>query len=1041
MALYERFICIGELDDIDASLTASCCAVELASDDHPEMPSLLSNYGVSFQTRFKSLGQFEDIESSIAILRRADELMPDEHPAKPICSNNLGISLLSRFDITGEFEDLEDAITSHRSAVDHTPDGHPDKPERFSGLGNSFLARFERTGELEDIEQAILTHRRAVELTPDGHADKPSYFTNMGNSFLRCYERTGESMELEQAILGHRRAVQLTPDGHSDKPSRLNNLGSSLLRRFERTGELEDIEHGILSHRQAVELTPDGHPGKPAQFNNLGNSFLARFARTGEMVDLEQAISTHRRAVELTPDGHPDKPSLFVNLGSSLSGRFELTGKLEDLEPAISTYRRALELTADEYPQKPSMLRNLCYNLCNRFEQTQELADIQEAISAGERAIELSPEGHPGLFGHYSAFSLCFRHRFKHSGDIDDITKAISLLKKAKELITEGDPWVSGLLENLGSAQVLLFTHSQAQSDFDAAIESFTMSTSHSYGSSSIRFKSAKRCVRLLYDHPSFTTTNSLLSAHSRIIAILPEIVWLGHGIDRRYEESSQLGVLVNAAVSAAIAAGALTQAVEWLDAGRALIWAQVLSLRTPLDELRASRPDLADLLQSVQARLQSSASSAFALDRDTFGRFAGITVSSSADRHRKAVIEYDNLMKKIRASPGFENFLRPKTIESLIAPSRLLEGPVVFINFHASRCDALILCPGGSLTSVALPDLSLRRVSSILALWLSELKAHAGRARGLVPAEQMRGYLNPFTLVLEQLWIWIVGPILEALDLAAFTENDRLPHLTWCPTGPLVYLPLHAAGLYNQPFGPRVFDFVVSSYTPSLTTVLRACESVATAEDISNTKVLLVTQPATPGHSRLPGTARESAGLQRVLAFSHIETTVLDDKDATVSAVQAAMPQHPWIHLACHGTQDVMGDPTQGAFLLQDGRLSLTDLMSTVSGNAEVAFLSACQTAVGNLKNPEESAHLAAGMLAVGFKGVVGTTWSIRDDDAPVVVEVFYKELLALRSAGTLGKGGTGAAYALHEATRVLREQVGENSFLRWVPFVHFGV
>ena len=101
---------------------------------------------------------------------------------------------------------------------------------------------------------------------------------------------------------------------------------------------------------------------------------------------------------------------------------------------------------------------------------------------------------------------------------------------------------------------------------------------------------------------------------------------------------------------------------------------------------------------------------------------------------------------------------------------------------------------------------------------------------------------------------------------------------------------------------------------------------------------------------------------------------------------------------------------------------------------------MSACQTAVGDERTPEESAHLAAGMLAVGFKGVIATMWSIMDADAPVVVEQFYKTLLALRDTTRLQRGETGAAYALHEALKVLREQVGEDDFLRWAPFVHFG-
>ncbi|VDC00819.1 unnamed protein product [Peniophora sp. CBMAI 1063] len=114
---------------------------------------------------------------------------------------------------------------------------------------------------------------------------------------------------------------------------------------------------------------------------------------------------------------------------------------------------------------------------------------------------------------------------------------------------------------------------------------------------------------------------------------------------------------------------------------------------------------------------------------------------------------------------------------------------------------------------------------------------------------------------------------------------------------------------------------------------------------------------------------------------------------------------------------------------------------MGTTADNAELAFLSACQTAVGDEKIPGESMHLAAGMLAVGYKGVIATMWSIQDDDAPVIVEAYYRKLLELRASGTLGVGETGAAYALHEAGKRLREKVGEKNVVHWAPFVHFGI
>lgn len=265
------------------------------------------------------------------------------------------------------------------------------------------------------------------------------------------------------------------------------------------------------------------------------------------------------------------------------------------------------------------------------------------------------------------------------------------------------------------------------------------------------------------------------------------------------------------------------------------------------------------------------------------------------------------------------------------------------------------------------------------------------------------------------------------------------LPHVTWCTTGPLAQLPLHAAGIYDhaaQRSRLHVFDYVVSSYTPSLSILTRCSEGHSPQVPIPD--LLVVTQPATPGQPPLPSTRDEGARLKAL--FSQESYTLLEHDQATVDATLDAVNKHTWVHFACHGFQN-LGDPTQSAFALFDGRLSLAALMSTASENAELAFLSACQTATGDERLPEESAHLAAGMLAVGFKGVVATMWSIKDEDAPVIVEAYYKRLLEIRESARLSHGETGAAYALHDAVRILREKVGENEFKRWVPFVHFGV
>ena len=99
-----------------------------------------------------------------------------------------------------------------------------------------------------------------------------------------------------------------------------------------------------------------------------------------------------------------------------------------------------------------------------------------------------------------------------------------------------------------------------------------------------------------------------------------------------------------------------------------------------------------------------------------------------------------------------------------------------------------------------------------------------------------------------------------------------RLPHVTWCPTGPLTRLPLHAAGIYDlhvpTDSRPRVYDYVVSSYTPSLSALLRSLRSAN--GQLADPKVLLVTQPATPGYGALSGTDDERRRLENVLPNLH---------------------------------------------------------------------------------------------------------------------------------------------------------------------------
>ena len=90
-----------------------------------------------------------------------------------------------------------------------------------------------------------------------------------------------------------------------------------------------------------------------------------------------------------------------------------------------------------------------------------------------------------------------------------------------------------------------------------------------------------------------------------------------------------------------------------------------------------------------------------------------------------------------------------------------------------------------------------------------------------------------------------------------------------------------------------------------------------------------------------------------------------------------------------------------------------------------------------------DEAVHLAAGMLAAGYRRVVATMWMISDRHAPGVAKNFYEYLWSRRKEGSgSGFDGSLSAYAFHHSIQQLREQLdnSEKSLLTWAAYVHYG-
>ncbi|EIN03483.1 hypothetical protein PUNSTDRAFT_32736, partial [Punctularia strigosozonata HHB-11173 SS5] len=157
--------------------------------------------------------------------------------------------------------------------------------------------------------------------------------------------------------------------------------------------------------------------------------------------------------------------------------------------------------------------------------------------------------------------------------------------------------------------------------------------------------------------------------------------------------------------------------------------------------------------------------------------------------------------------------------------------------------------------------------------------------------------------------------------------------------------------------------------------------------------------------------------------------------KGISASTLLKTLPHADILHIACHGYQDST-NPLGSGLVLADKLVTVSDLMRLSLPRASVAFLCGCDTAKGDVNQPDQAVHLATTMLFVGFRSVVATLWSMQDDDGPILAQTFYEALLST-TGPTLTMDAV--AYALDEAVHKLRDINMLPS--TWAPFVHVGM
>ncbi|KAJ1305521.1 hypothetical protein OPQ81_000528 [Rhizoctonia solani] len=1039
----------GDPEDLTLSISYQLKALESTPQENENTPNIMCNLGNSYHTRFLRMNDRADIDRSIEFYTQAMGLTPQGHASRPAQLQSLGQSHFSCFREFGEISDIEKAIELQRQALELAHPNDPNVPGWLNNLADSYTSRFDRLGHSDDINKAIELLNRAIHLTPNGHANLPTWLTTLGNAHRSRFTREGNLGDINDAIEYQSQAVLATPDGHAYKRVRLSHLGGSYLSRFKHLGNLEDLEKAIRFLSQALKLTPRG-VNQIGLLIDLGNSYGLKFERLGQLSDVDEAINYLILAETLATNQHAIMPDVLTslgftylrrferlrnlggwhanrglflnNLGRSHAQRFSHSGKREDLENAVVCLTQATSLLPENHPGMPGILHNLAHLLDIHPDST--LGAIDAAVDYQTRAVSLTPEEHVQLPNFINSLGLLYRRRYKKQGKLEDIEQAIQWLAVSVALTPEEHARMPLWLTNLGESHLEQYKKQKHLSSLFSAIECYRRCAQRPAVFPYIQLHAAFTWGKLASIPGLPFPEDESLKAYQVAMDLVPHAVWLGTKIGKRYKDAQNIKNLASSAAAVAITVQKYDLAIEWLEQGRSVVWNQMLQLRNPLDDLATIDPFLATNLRQVAADL-SEASLEYENDLVLLNDVKS-QVEDDFQKHHRLAEKYQDLVTAARRLPGFNDFLRPAKVSALARAAKT--GSLVVINIDVSRCDALVIRPGSNeITHIPLSDLSVDKISSIRAELDVSLRLSHVRERGIKLKSSPQGkpeYI--FERVLATLWTSITRPVLDALGYKP--TIGELPHITWCTTGALSFLPLHASGYYDRPQA-KLSDYAVSSYTPTLGILLSASSSTSK----STNGILAVGQVSTPGMTPLPGTKKELANIEK-----HVQEPLvysqLDGYKATGQAVLSAMERHSWVHLACHAYQNTR-DPIKSGFFLHEDTLYLEQISRVSFQNKGLAFLSACQTATGDKELPDEAIHLASGMLMAGYSSVIATMWSIMDEDAPLIADEVYARLL---KGGRMDVGG--AANALHQAVCQLREKVGDRAFSRWVPYIHMG-
>jgi CHAT domain-containing protein len=170
--------------------------------------------------------------------------------------------------------------------------------------------------------------------------------------------------------------------------------------------------------------------------------------------------------------------------------------------------------------------------------------------------------------------------------------------------------------------------------------------------------------------------------------------------------------------------------------------------------------------------------------------------------------------------------------------------------------------------------------------------------------------------------------------------------------------------------------DFVVSSYTPTVTALLRAQRATRTVSRNDLSLALIAEdRPQEAGLPVAPEMQKEIECAATIAKLNDVAVVHQQAGSTTIARTTDVMQEANVVHLACHSVHDDH-NAIESGFYFGDGRLTISKLKLE---SPFLLFHVSADSSKHDKDQPDQMTPLATYMLYSGFQNVVTTMWYVK--------------------------------------------------------------